>query len=146
MTSLTPTHMRDTDDYRYQLVRKKQNGEHYGQCDVCGQPASTIHHQIEQRRYTKSNGISDGWTTQDCSDAFGHLDCLSGLRRFTTTGPTFETGMTVRTEKGRAHTIVRMGTLISMDAALIREVTPRLVGHEPYETWVPLADLKDVRG
>lgn len=136
--------MRGTDSYRYQVTRQKHTSDHYGQCEVCGKPAAVVHHQVEQRRFVRDDR-RHGWTTEDCSDRFGHLDCLSQLRRFDTDNPTFETGMTVRRPNGRLNTIEHLGTLLSMDAALIREVTPHLAGHKPRELWMPLTDLKIVQ-
>jgi hypothetical protein len=139
------TIMRAHDLYRYQLTRQKHTDGRYGFCEVCGKPAPVIHHQVEQRRYTRQSEVGHGWTETDCSDSFGHADCLSNLRRFKTNNQEIQTGMTVRTTRSAHHTVIKLGTLTTMDAALIREVKPRFLGHKPDESWLPLQDLHIIR-
>lgn len=139
------TLMCDNDQYRYQITRQKHTDGRYGVCEICGEPALVAHYQVEQHRYSHPDGISNGWTVQDCSDCFGHVDCLSSVRRFTTDNQEIQTGMTVQTTCVARHTVIQFGTLLAMDAALIREVNPRQFGHKPYESWLPLQDLRIVR-
>jgi len=65
---------------QYTLVHKKHNSAVYGNCEVCGKPASDLYHQMERKRYTRSDG-SEGWTHSGCSDKFGHLECLKSIRK-----------------------------------------------------------------
>ena len=63
------------------------------------------------------------------------------MRRFTTNNTEYRTGLTVKNRKGKRFTIEKVGLTMTQDEALIREVTPGLIGHEPVEQWYPLADL-----
>jgi hypothetical protein len=74
--------MSQSNTYRYTVIRKQHSSAVYGPCEVCGHHAAEVHHQTEQRRYTRSDG-SEGWTNDQCSDRFGHLTCLKGIQRDT---------------------------------------------------------------
>lgn len=54
----------------YQGWKNYDSSAKYGPCEVCGEHASDVQHQIEKRKY------SGGWTHHDCTDLFGHEACL----------------------------------------------------------------------
>lgn len=67
-------------DYRYILIKTGCSSERYGSCDVCGEHAAEVFHQIEERKYIKPNG-EHSWTRHHCSDLFGHKSCLIESRK-----------------------------------------------------------------
>lgn len=69
--------------YRYRLVNTGYSSTKYGPCEVCGEYASEVFHQIELRHYKfeRNCKVYEGWTTHDCHNLFGHEECLISQRR-----------------------------------------------------------------
>lgn len=62
-------------EYRYRLISTGESSQKYGKCEICGEHASEVFHQIEEKKYPQ------GWTHAECHDAFGHEKCLKNIRR-----------------------------------------------------------------
>ena len=65
---------------RYHLVNTERGSDHFGNCEVCGKPASTVYHQIEEHRYRRTSDGKLGWTRRHGHDLYGHRSCLASLR------------------------------------------------------------------
>lgn len=72
--------------YRYLLKDTMLSSAHFGPCEVCLEPVSAIHHQVEERQYIRGDA-SRGWTHLDCHDLFGHKECLLALQKPESIGP-----------------------------------------------------------
>lgn len=132
---------RPRDQYRYIMKPLPADTDAPRCCELCDKGGPDLYHQVEQRRYTKEPMV-EGWTQEDNLESIGHQACLASLRRFTTNNTEYRTGLTVKNSKGKRFTIEKVGLTMTLDEALIREVTPSLIGHKPIEQWYPLADLK----
>lgn len=69
--------------YKYILTTTGHSSSKYGLCEVCGEYASEIFHQIEMKRYLIENNdnVFEGWTNYGCHNLFGHKECLLLLRK-----------------------------------------------------------------
>ena len=76
--------------YRYRLISTNSNSQKYGNCEICRKPATEVFHQTEERLYLHPLGVDHqdpdaptgyGWTRHQCSDVFGHKECLEHKQR-----------------------------------------------------------------
>jgi len=71
--------------YRYRIKNTGYGSQRYGPCEVCKQPCSETHLQVEERfyRHFLPDGTvrSEGWTQYECNSLFGHEACLIARRR-----------------------------------------------------------------
>jgi len=63
------------EQYRYILTKLRAGSDKYGNCEVCKKSVGTIYHQVEEKKY------SGGWTRHNCTDLYGHKQCLLKKRR-----------------------------------------------------------------
>lgn len=61
--------------YRYTLKSTGSSSAKLGNCEVCAKTVIEVYHQVEEKQYTR------GWTRHECSDLFGHEECLISTRR-----------------------------------------------------------------
>lgn len=64
-------------EYNYRLVNTSESSKRYGNCEVCDEFCGEIYHQTESREYKPGR-----FTYANCSDLFGHKDCLIAKRRY----------------------------------------------------------------
>jgi len=62
--------------YRYKLTDTGQSSAKYGKCEVCGEHCSEVFYQTEQREYFSPVTNSPALTFADCTNLFGHKNCL----------------------------------------------------------------------
>lgn len=70
--------------HHYVIRRLNAGSMKYGPCEVCKQNAVEIWHQVEERFYEHAPSASlrqKGWTHHECSDLFGHYECLVDRRK-----------------------------------------------------------------
>lgn len=77
--------------YRYRLRSTCHSSEKYGPCECCGKHVTEVCHQTEERAYQLRSdepirvlGVTTdmiGWTHFQCSNLFGHEECLVARRR-----------------------------------------------------------------
>ena len=80
--------------YRYRLISTGASSHKYGPCKVCGEHATEVFSQVEERSYelpgtleeqledaAKYRGGGWGWTHDGCYSLLGHKDCLVNRRR-----------------------------------------------------------------
>lgn len=72
--------------YRYRIRSTGASSQKYGPCEVCGEHASEMFSQVEERRYKRAAKIRPemddyGWTQHECYSFYGHKECLIGKRR-----------------------------------------------------------------
>jgi hypothetical protein len=67
--------------YHYKLINTNESSKKYGNCEICGQYATEMFHQIEEKYFKNEfNGENyEGWT--EGKSYFGHKDCLEKIRR-----------------------------------------------------------------
>lgn len=65
-------------EYRYRISRTGGNSDKYGNCEICKQYCSDVYLQTREKKYEAPNE-DDSWII--CGDAFGHEECLRGIRR-----------------------------------------------------------------
>ena len=73
-----------TTKYRYNLSSTKESSEELGNCDVCGEPATEVFLQGEEREYrldAPDDTYYARWTQHNCRSYFGHKECLINTRR-----------------------------------------------------------------
>lgn len=81
-------------NYRYTLKTTGASSHKYGPCGVCGEHASEVFSQAEQRAYDLPGTLEDrledpafyiggipGWTYLGCHWIYGHKACLLGKQR-----------------------------------------------------------------
>jgi hypothetical protein len=74
-------------DWRYTLRRQEASSERYGPCEVCGGYCEVVYSQSAEQRFSYHGDLSlvlrfrqfGGWAHK--GSAFGHRECLEGLRR-----------------------------------------------------------------
>jgi hypothetical protein len=67
-------------NFAYRLRNTGSSSQRLGACEVCEKHATEVFHQVESRSVEKSPGF-DRYTYADCSDLFGHRDCLISRQR-----------------------------------------------------------------
>lgn len=84
--------------YRYSLSSTGESSRKFGPCEVCGEHASEVFLQVEEKRFRLDADdialIPDrvigaeklasggwGWTRYECFSYFGHKQCLIQKRR-----------------------------------------------------------------
>lgn len=69
--------------YRYIIKSTGASSSKYGSCEVCGNHATEVYHQLEEQHYTieHNDKKTEGWTKYECNDYFGHKECLESKRR-----------------------------------------------------------------
>lgn len=71
--------------YRYRVVSTGGSSARYGPCEVCKGTCDVVYHQVEERFFTFQNETTGkkhaGWTSKDCSDLFGHEECVKSRQR-----------------------------------------------------------------
>jgi len=85
-------------EYRYRLTSTSHSSHRFGPCTVCGEHASEVFIQVEEKRFhldandvamipserVRAEKIASGgwgWTQYECHTIFGHELCLIGRRR-----------------------------------------------------------------
>lgn len=66
-------------NYRYRIRSTGYSSARFGPCEICGKHVSDVHSQVEEVEYTW-DGIKK-WTRYECSNYFGHKECLEKQRR-----------------------------------------------------------------
>ena len=67
--------------YRYRITSTGGNSIKYGNCEICGKPATEIFHQVEERSYKNSFEEVIHFTQNKCTNYFGHKECLESKQR-----------------------------------------------------------------
>lgn len=62
--------------YRYRLISTGHSSTRYGSCEICGEHCAEVYHQVEERQYKPGR-----FTRYQCSDLWGHKECLESSRR-----------------------------------------------------------------
>lgn len=62
--------------YKYRLTTTGDNSAKYGNCEICGKPASEVYQQVKQKKFML-DGI-EHWTYE--SNTFGHKSCLESIQ------------------------------------------------------------------
>jgi hypothetical protein len=62
--------------YRYRLTSTNYSSARYGPCEICGEDASEVFIQVEERKYRSKAMKIESWTHDKCNTYFGHRDCL----------------------------------------------------------------------
>lgn len=68
--------------YRYRLMSTGDSSRKYGNCEVCGEYATEMFHQVEERRFVDPEEPErEAYTTYRCHNLFGHEECLVNKRK-----------------------------------------------------------------
>lgn len=67
------------DNYRYKISSTGGNSQKYGNCEICGEHATEVFSQSEERQFTFEG--KEHWTNHKCNSYFGHEECLISKRR-----------------------------------------------------------------
>ena len=70
-----------SETYRYRITSTGGNSIKYGNCEICGKPATEIFHQVEERSYKNSFEEVIHFTQNKCTNYFGHKECLESKQR-----------------------------------------------------------------
>ena len=74
--------------YRYKLTSLHASSDKYGKCEVCHSHASEVFFQTEEKQFNldaidAAQGFTEpfSWTQHDCTNLFGHKDCLQAAQK-----------------------------------------------------------------
>lgn len=68
-------------EYRYKINSTGGSSAKYGKCEVCGEYATEVFSQSEERKYFDQITQKEEFTYYKCNSYFGHRECLEGKRR-----------------------------------------------------------------
>lgn len=67
--------------YKYKISSTSSNSTKYGNCEICGKPATEVFHQIEEREFFDPITNTESYTHNKCTSYFGHKECLESKQR-----------------------------------------------------------------
>lgn len=78
--------------FRYRIASTNRGSSSLGNCEVCDKPCDVVHLQVQERYVVPepheelpdlAHLVDDGggfWTRHECTDHFGHPNCLRTVR------------------------------------------------------------------
>jgi hypothetical protein len=67
--------------YKYKISSTGGNSTKYGNCEICGEPATEVFYQSEERKFFNPITQTESYTQDKCICCFGHKKCLESKQR-----------------------------------------------------------------